>query len=279
MNLRNLEQIQEQTGGRGLPLGTLLLSALAGGALVVVAMASFERTAPPQQSTQDPLAELIERAAQTEKNVPTAVGRDAVTFPNTLSDESSPTTALATVKDAQGRLLQRTADSALAPAAAPPSEGLPKSPLPAGDLLNATRVTTEPSDELGQLAKSRTSDSETELAPAGEEGGYEIQVASFQDPAEADAFVEQLRKRGHRAYRGAAYVPERGLWHRVRVGSFKYKYQAQAYQKKLYQEERIQGFLVDPDQVKRQEAVREAKLQAREDKKRRQRAVIGEASE
>jgi hypothetical protein len=62
----------------------------------------------------------------------------------------------------------------------------------------------------------------------------------------------------------------------VRIGSFEYKYQAQAYLKKLDQEERIQGFLVDPDQVKRQQSIRDAKLQAREDKKRR-RAELGEA--
>jgi hypothetical protein len=39
--------------------------------------------------------------------------------------------------------------------------------------------------------------------------------------------------------------------------------------------ERIHGFLVVPEQVKRQQTIRDAKLQAREDKKRR-RAELGE---
>jgi DedD protein len=278
MNLRNLEQIQEGSGRSGFPLGTLLLSALAGGALVVAALASFERTAPPREATLDPLAELVQRSQSTNKAAAVTVGEDSVTFPKTLSDEGNPTTALAAVKDEQGRLLERAAPL---PGEAPalPPEALPRAPLPAGDLLGATRITTDPNDELGQLAKSVT-ESTGELAPPGEQGGYEIQVASFQNPAEADIFVEQLRKRGHRAYRQAAYVPERGLWHRVRIGSFKYKIQAVDYQKKLERDERISGFLVDPDQVKRQQVVRDAKLQAREDKqKRHSRSVIGEAAD
>jgi DedD protein len=278
MNVRNLEQIQEESGRPGLPFGTLILSALAGGALVVAALASFERTEPPHEATVDPLAELIQRSQSTGRPTPMVVGEDSVTFPKTLSDQSNPTTAMAAVKDEQGRLLQRP-EPALEASMATPPDALPKAPLPAGDLLGATRVTTEPSDQLGQLAKSVT-DGAGELAPPGEQGGYEIQVASFQNPLEADAFVEQLRKRGHRAYRQAAYVPERGLWHRVRIGSFKYKIQAAEYQKKLERDERISGFLVDPDQVKRQQAIRDAKLQAREDKqKRHSRAVIGEASD
>ncbi|HEX2731634.1 MAG TPA: SPOR domain-containing protein [Polyangiaceae bacterium] len=278
MNVRNLEQIQEESGRGGLPFGTLLLSALAGGALVVAAMATFQRAEPPRQATQDPLAELIERSQQAPKATPLVVPEANVTFPRTLSDDGSPTTALAAVKDEQGRLLERVAPSIEAPKAGP-ADALPKAPLPAGDLLGATKVTTAPSDELGQLAKS-VSDDQGELAPPGEQGGYEIQVASFQNPVEADAFVEELRKRGHRAYRQAAYVPDRGLWHRVRIGSFKYKVQALEYQKKLERDERISGFLVDPDQVKRQEAIRDAKMQARQDKQRRHpHSVLGEGSD
>lgn len=276
MNVRNLDQIQEEQGRSGLPFGTLLLSALAGGALVVVALASFERSEPPREASVDPLAELIQRS-QSSAAPAAVVGEGSVTFPKTLSDESSPTTAMAAVKDEQGRLLERAALPT--PVPMPSNDALPKAPLPAGDLLGATRVTTAPNDELGQLAKSVT-ETPGELAPPGEQGGYEIQVASFQNAGEADAFVEELRKRGHRAYRQAAYVPERGLWHRVRVGSFKYKVQAVEYQKKLERDERISGFLVDPDQVKRQQAIRDAKLQAREDKQKRHRgSVIGEASD
>src|SRR5690606_32334645 len=98
-----------------------------------------------------------------------------------------------------------------------------------------------------------------------------IQVASFRSPDDADGFVTELRKRGHRAYRQAAYVPERGLWHRVRIGPFKSRFEAQQYQQKLEAAERISTFLVDPEKVRRQEEIRNAKQAARDKKAERRR--------
>lgn len=267
MNLRNLEQIQEGSDRGGLPLGTLFLSALAGGALVIAVMLSVDREAPATESETDPLAELLAKASKT-STPPLVVPESNVTFPKILSDDGTPTTALLAVKDEQGRLIERR-EPEVQPEATN-VESLPKTTLPAGDLLSATRVTTQPNDQLGQLARDRVADEDSTLAPPGEEGGYEIQVASFQNPAEADTFVEALRKRGHRAYRQAAYVPERGLWHRVRIGPFTHKYQAQAYQKKVDAEERLSSFLVDPEKIKRQDEVREHKRRTREKKDEKQ---------
>ncbi len=268
MNVRNLEQIQEESGRGGLPIGTLFLSAIAGGALVVTLMMSFEREAPPTESKKDPLAELLERSQADATKPPLVVSDQHVTFPKILSDDGTPTTAMAAVKDERGRLLEQSQVAPLTQAPADPN-GLPKKSLPVGDLLSATSVTTDPKDELGQLARQQVASDDGEMAPPGGEGGYEIQVASFQNPADADAFVAELRKRGHSAYRQAAYVPERGLWHRVRIGPFKYKYKAQNYQEKLDKEERISSFLVDPEKVKRQKAVRDAKMAAREKKRKK----------
>lgn len=277
MNLRNLEDIQENDAhSGGFPLGTLFLAAIAGGALVVVVMMGLERKAEPTQNQGDPLEELVESARKNPGPSAMTVGERQVTFPQLLSDRNAPTTALAVVKDERGRL--RESDSALQqdlsePEVAPTdvNEKLPNRVLPAGDLLSRTAVTEAPKDDLTQIAKQQTSSGdETGMAPMGFEGGYEIQVASFRDSDDADAFVTELRKRGHRAYRQAAYVPERGLWHRVRVGPFKSRYEAQQYQQKLETAERISTFLVDPEKVKRQEEIREAKEKARDDKAERQ---------
>jgi cell division septation protein DedD len=273
MDLRDLEQIQEEHPSRSrLPLGALLLAALSGGALVVVGSSMFQSDRQPAAAPKDPLAELL----QHEQAAPPAARVDDrdVTFPEILSDGSRPTTALAAVKDERGRLLQAGPEQG---AGGAPEIALPEGQLPAGDLLHSTKVTTDPKDDLTELAARRLAgEPDATMAPPGSEGGYEIQVASFPDAATADAFVEELRKRGHRAYRQAAYVPERGLWHRVRIGSFKTKYEALAYQRKLEQEERMSTFLVDPDKVKRQEAIREAKQEARDRKlerrKKRQKA-------
>lgn len=288
MNLRNLEQIQEyDQGPRGLPWGTLLLAAAAGGALVVALMTTLERQAPPAESKVDPLQQLVAEAQKDPAAPAGMLSDEQVTFPSLLSDQGAPTTAMAAVKDERGRLLKREQQGAIAPSN---HDGLPHlvmptagggashPPMPVGDLLSSTTVTQQPKDELSQLAKSRVEIHEAQLAPMGAEGGFEIQVASFREIKDADAFVEELRKREHRAYRQAAYVAGRGLWHRVRIGPFKAKYQALAYQAKLEDQERISTFLVDPAKVKRQLEIRDAKAAAREKKKKRREARAAAAA-
>ncbi len=152
-----------------------------------------------------------------------------VTFPGILSDSRTPTTALAAVKDERGRLVEQPGvDPGAAPSGPPPAtDRLPVVPLPVGTLLSATPVTTDPKDSLTVMAHSASALADgAERAPAGMEGGYQLQVASYRDQADADRLVEDLRKRGHRAFRLAAYLPERGLWQRVRIGPFKSKFEA-----------------------------------------------------
>jgi cell division septation protein DedD len=98
------------------------------------------------------------------------------------------------------------------------------------------------------------------------EGGFQLQVASFKDPADAAKLVEDLRRRGHRAYSQAAQVPERGLWHRVRIGPFKSKFEANRYKVEFERSERVSPFVVDPDKEKQSEQIRAARLAAREKK-------------
>jgi cell division septation protein DedD len=138
---------------------------------------------------------------------------------------------------------------------------LPVVPLPVGTLLSATPVTTDPKDPLTAMAHSASSLADgAELAPSGMEGGYQLQVASYREQADADRLVEDLRKRGHHAFRQAAYVPERGLWQRVRIGPFKTKFEAAAYKTKFEKSERLSPFLVDPDKVKQAEEQRALRI-------------------
>ncbi len=266
VNVRNLENIQEDEPGRRSPrLGTLLLFALGGGALVAVAAFSMKSAEPAQQQQNDPLAALMQESRE-EARPAEEVDEADVTFPGILSDTEAPTTALAAVKDERGRLVKQ--DFSLPPGAPtlppPPTDSLPVVPLPAGSLLAATPVTEEPKDSLTGLAANQAKVAEdTEMAPMGTEGGYQIQVASFQKQEDADKFVTDLRKRGHSAYRQAAHVPSRGLWHRVRIGPFKTKFQALQYKNKFEKTERVSPFLVDPHKVKLAEDIRKAKMAAR----------------
>lgn len=266
VNLRNLEQIQESDSGRSSRFAALLLASTGFAALAVVGLTMGNRDTDSPQAQEEPLAALVAEAqASVPKDAkgPGDLDGTDVSFPAVLSDQESPTTALAAVKDERGRLIEQPEAE---PPSAPLTEKLPVVPLPAGSLLNATPVTTEPKDDLTRLAASASDVSDAPLEEPGMEGGYLVQVASFPKQADADRFVEDLRRRGHRAFRQAANVPGRGLWHRVRIGSFKTKYAAVLYQRKLEKQERISAIVIDPDKVEQQEKIRAAKLAARIEK-------------
>lgn len=267
VNLRNLEQIQESDSSRSSKFAALLLASTGIAALTVVGLTLGRRASDIPEEPQEPLAQLIAEAKESADAAgtrgPTELdGRD-VTFPAVLSDAEAPTTALAAVKDARGRLIEQPAPRVEPP---PPADKLPVVPLPAGTLLNATPVTTAPKDDLTRLAVDASDVAEAPLAEPGMEGGFLVQVASFPKQEDADRFVEELRRRGHQAFRQAANVPGRGVWHRVRIGSFKTKYAATLYQRKLEKSERISAIVIDPDKVEQQQKIRAAKLAARIEK-------------
>jgi DedD protein len=270
VNVRNLEQIQEQDSARPSRIGTLLLVSLAGAAVVSAFVMMSKPSGGPTRSSQDPLAALV---AEAEAKGPRAAaeeldGKD-VSFPRLLSDGATPTTALAAVKDERGRLVkqepvdERGQAGNILGAPPPASDRLPVVPLPAGTLFNASPVITSPRDALTDLAaNAAAAKTDAELAPEGNDAGFQLQVASFKEQAEADKAVEDLRRRGHRAFRQAAHVPDRGLWHRVRIGPFKTKLEALKYKERFERTERIAPFLVDPEKVKQAEEQRAARLSA-----------------
>src|SRR5688572_17853272 len=271
VNVKNLEQIQETEPNKPpTRLTALLLASLAGTALVLVGLMMTGREAPVQQTNADPLAQLVLKAKN--DGVPAhRLDAEEVTFPELLSDVEKPTTALAAVKDERGGLVKPAGETvalgggAVGTAPPPATDRLPVVPLPAGTLLNATAVTTEPKDDLSRLAVTAATErtnAEAQAAP-GADSGFQIQVASFKEQVDADAFVGELRKRGHEAFRVAAMIPGRGLWHRVRVGPFKTKYQAVAYKQKFEKNERVSPFVVDPEKVKQAEEIRQRKLEVR----------------
>jgi len=266
VNVRNLEQIQEQDSGRPTRIGTLLLVSLAGAAVVSAFVMMSKKGGAPTRSTQDPLAALVAESKTPGTPAEELDGKD-VSFPRILSDDASPTTALAAVKDERGRLVKQddaldAAQAAAALVAPPPAtDRLPVVPLPAGTLFNSSPVITMPRDALTDMAaNAAAAKTDAELAAEGSDGGFQLQVASFKDQAEADKAVEDLRKRGHHAFRQAAHVPDRGVWHRVRIGPFKTKLEALKYKERFERTERIAPFLIDHEKVKHAEEQRAAQV-------------------
>ncbi|HVR19827.1 MAG TPA: SPOR domain-containing protein [Polyangiaceae bacterium] len=276
VNVRNLDDIQEEErASRGTRLLSLLFASLAGAAIVTAGVVVSRKGDAQAKDTRDPLAELVAQAKGAAPSSDKLETRD-VSFPGILSDHEKPTTALAAVKDERGRLLPQSTTEAEPSAPPPASDRLPVVPLPVGDLLSATPVTTAPKDGLTALAADASKlPGSTALAPAGMDGGFQLQVASFKDQPDADRLVDDLRRRGHRAYRLAAQVPERGIWHRVRIGPFKTKFEAVKYKGEFERVERVSPFVVDPDKVKQAEEIRSMRLAAREKKdKKKQRVTI-----
>jgi cell division septation protein DedD len=222
------------------------------------------RDRDPEVATpqKDPLAALVANAEKEKEGSEAELRAADVDFPDVLSDADNRTTALVAVKDKKGRLIPLDEEEPAEPP--PPTDSIPVVPLPAGNLLTSTPVTQQPKDGLTQTAVQISGvPAETEMAPPGSDGVYTVQVASFKDQDDADAFVDELRRRGHKSFRLAANVPGRGVWHRVRIGSFKTKFQAELYKKKLEESERTIALVIDQHKVERQDQIRAAKLAER----------------
>jgi len=260
VDIRHLDQIKEQgRNGSGRALGAWLLGAVGVGAVVLTAVMSMPSKEQPAESKVDPLSELLAKAKEArerESQPADQLSQDHASFAELLTDKERPSTALVAVKARDGRLIE-TPEQAL-PAGPPPGDELPVVPLPAGRLLESTKMTVTPRDELTELAVDRAQlPSSGEKAQPGGPGDYQIQVASFPSQAEADAYVEELRLRGHAAYREGAQIPGRGVWHRVRVGPFRDRAKALAYKAEFERKEGMAALLVDPEKI---EAQRAAKL-------------------
>jgi cell division septation protein DedD len=270
-SVRDLEQIQESDSTAGTPRGvTILLVALGGACVVFAGLALGGRRASPAAQKADPLGELVTQQAKIDKGASagpksTDLSTRDVTFPGLLSDEASPTTALAAVKGAPaasakaastdptaaiGLNVRPTPNDANAAQGAPPppTDRLPVVPLPAQQVLEASPVVTRPRDSLTRAASdaAQISSAATPAAPAGHEGGYQLQVSSFRTQNEADGFAAQLRARGHKAYVVEAHVPGRGTWYRVRIGPFASQHAAATYRSGFEGREHVVPFIVPP---------------------------------
>lgn len=258
--VRNLEQIQEEdAGGRTGRFFALALVGLGGAAIVFAAVALSGRKSGVHVAS-DPLGELVAQKGKASPGKAELSPQD-VTFPGILSDRESPTTALAAIRGPQPQLAKRAGEPvtiAAAPNAnanantsdvAPPPAGdrLPIVPLPAKSVLDPSPVVTKPRDALTRAAaESAAATPAGPLAAAGREGGYQLQISSFRNQAEANQFAEQLRARGHKAHVAEAHVAGRGTWYRVRVGPFSSQQAAASYRITFETKEHVVPFVVTP---------------------------------
>ena len=85
--------------------------------------------------------------------------------------------------------------------------------------------------------------SATVRKPAEDNKNFTIQVAALKDPKIADTLVAKLKKRGYPAYRSMGKIPGKGIFYRIRIGSFKNRGDAGTILNRL-KKENINAFIV-----------------------------------
>jgi len=66
---------------------------------------------------------------------------------------------------------------------------------------------------------------------------YTLQIASYQEKEAAEEDVKKMKKHGYAAFIVSSELPGKGMWHRVRVGSFSNKSAAEKLQKEIHAKE------------------------------------------
>lgn len=243
--IRNLDELQEaDPAPRGSRLGALVLASMGGACLILATVVLLKKPSKGDTPADDPLGVLVEKSS---KDAPPSDDLE-VTFPKLLGGGDRETTALESVRSE--KRVAEDADFQLPsghPTAPPPAgDRLPVVPLPAQHILTAAgKETTSHTDVLTTMAKTASRETGTEVE-AGGPGGFQLQVSSFDQAVDAEAFAAVLRRRGHKAYVESANVKGRGMWHRVRVGPFKYKRSAEIYRQEFEAKERLVTFIVSP---------------------------------
>jgi cell division protein FtsN len=73
---------------------------------------------------------------------------------------------------------------------------------------------------------------------------YTVQTASYQERGMADDEVKRLKKRGFAAFVVSSELPGKGVWHRVRLGSFSNRATAEKLQKAVREKEGLSTIVV-----------------------------------
>jgi cell division septation protein DedD len=72
----------------------------------------------------------------------------------------------------------------------------------------------------GDDSKAADGEQQPVAEPKSRRAKFCLQLSSFQDRAEADAFFTEIRNAGYQPFIVEAEVPDKGLWYRVRLGKY-----------------------------------------------------------
>jgi cell division septation protein DedD len=138
--------------------------------------------------------------------------------------------------------------SATAPAVQSPSVQ-PASTAPAADQTAMQQPAPTPATSTNNDPKPAQANEPTAADAAGE-GGFTLQVGSFNNVAEADGRVTKLSALGVRAYAVRVEIPKRGTWYRVQLGRFMNREEAGRYGAQLRGKGAVADFIITVPQAK-----------------------------
>ena len=264
--MRDMDRIRERDEGER-QLGVWLLAAVAVAGLVL-SMGMLMGHSKPTKG--DPFAALEEAASRqvmeaestsaAQGGAPAREPIDAtqLVFPEALREQDARPEVELAMAAAEAELAHPdpvTAETeparpinAVPPESAPVAK--PSAPVPAA-VAAAPSSSVEAARRTGQdpLVSAITPPAKSgPKAPAGMDGAYTLQVASYQSPEDAAEFAEELRARSHEAFVLQAEVAGRGTFHRVRIGPFKTMMEAEAYRSKFEQDEQMNTYIVQKHQ-------------------------------
>jgi cell division septation protein DedD len=255
-SMRDLDRLQEQDpDGRGFRIGVWLALAIL---LLVVFGGVFmwNRTYKAKLDEPDPLDQLATAHTRRGRD---AAGAEAkrvadpikLTFEQRLTGEEERPEVLAALAAArrEEEALAAGDDGEAAEDAPFKVARVPPAQIPAG-------LTASSGDRLERAARHDKlvaaalpkGHNAHMRASSGADGEFILQVISYEEKDDADAFASALRDRGHEAFVAAGHVDGRGRTFRVRIGPFKNKQAADAYRREFEQRERMNTIVVRRDE-------------------------------
>lgn len=153
--------------------------------------------------TRDPLAALDQLGDS----------KQHLAFPSALGDPKAADRPLGTIDE---RLNEKQARKL---------EAADKADEPAGDKARKPEPKAKPKPKNKKRDKVAKANKKSKKADAKDEPKrklpkYTLQLSSFQERTEADAFVQKLTDAGYTPYMVTAKVKDKGTFYRVRLGSF-----------------------------------------------------------
>lgn len=246
LQMRNLEQIQEQPAGSdALRRGGVFVLAACCTLGVVYGIGTLLGSRPDAGEPADPLLALAsdERPTPVENIAPREpLDRTTLEFHeriigNAQADEEA---SLQEAREEYANLGRVRGQ--IAQFAPPIPPGLEVAAVATG---TAAQVVAEaPADPLLAAALPSLPATPVERASAGSDGEFTLQVASFRHESEAEEFQAALQARGHEAFVIEAEIEGRGLFFRVRVGPFENLGAARRYRRSFEREERMGSYVV-----------------------------------